>query len=429
MTNIDKGSNPLEGSGNRDRVREKGLNATKAIGPALALALAFAPVAALPLPAGAQAEESQVEAPAEPEEKPPTLVSPELAGVATAYRSAPSDASWKAYESALIALLRTPLAAKSAATQIIAANPSIKEFGATVHDAAGARVWDFPGNKDCRHILVQTGAGQVDAIDLPDGISLTGARLVQSVTTTVHKTRRGVKKIVKADGPRYLILAGYNNLSGLIWLKAFKPYQGSWYGTQDPFNQVPPYLLENVSGKASFSGSSLVLAVSSRPQTGDPPGPKPASGSYQIVLKLAGSSYVLAGTPQSSGPLQVVSYFVQCLRQGRLDLAKAWLKEPELISIPRYLGLVGKTPSQPYKLVAMAAPPGGAPRYRLVTYDKHDLIFDTTMVKKQWAIRGIFVAPPDPLAKQLSGTLVGAAPAPADEKQAAEDEAASTKAH
>lgn len=94
--------------------------------------------------------------------------------------------------------------------------------------------------------------------------------------------------------------------------------------------------------------------------------------------------------------------------------------------MPKYLGIVGKT-NPPMRLVTMS---GGASssRYRLITSGKDDLIVEVGRIitpgrlKGQLAVKALFVAPPDPFAQKLSGTLVmppAAPPAPAATAQPA----------
>ncbi|MBZ0188335.1 MAG: hypothetical protein K8F91_18950, partial [Candidatus Obscuribacterales bacterium] len=325
----------------------------------------------------------------------------------------PNETTWQKFLDSFKKFISDPPIARLSSAQAIAHNPSLKDLRATVLDGGGARIWLFPNIAENRVLFVQSitipadaTAAKIDVLDYPDSINISGARIVSSVTSTTQVVR-GHKKTVSIQGPKYLIVSGNDRVTGLVWIKAFKPYNNTWVRTEDPFSAVPPYLIENVAGRAHFSGNNLVLSVAA-PDDKPEKLPKPKSSSYEIVLKLVGGKYFLAdGAQSASGPLPMISYFVQCLRNGRLDLAKAWLEDATLISIPKYAGLVGKTPQKPYKLVAMATPPTGAPRFRLVTYQKNDLIFDTGKSKNQWVIKGIFIAPSDPLAQQLNGTLVG----------------------
>lgn len=336
------------------------------------------------------------------------------------FKASPSDSNWQSLIGTLKSYLGDPRVAKAASTQVLAANPVLKDVGTKVFDAGGVKVWCIGNDKQSQSLILQSaapleGMANVSTLPLSDSVYLTGARIVRSFTTTTIVIRKKRKKftetVTKPNGPPFLILAGSDRSTGLIWLKAFKASASGWNESNEPFASIPPYLLQNVSGQASFSGSNLVLSVSSGSNASNLP--KPKSTTYQIILKLSGSQFGLAGKPNNDMPVSIVSYFVQCILNNRLDLAKGWLKDPALLSIPKYIGLIGKPPSQPYKLVAMSTPPAG-PRYRLVTYGKHDLIFDMGKDKQQWIIKGIFIAPPDPLAKALSGTMVGAGVAPTE---------------
>lgn len=369
------------------------------------------------LPVAAQNETAP---PAAQPPAPPSYTFDELQIRCKAYRQGPNETTWQAFIDSFKRFLSDPRYARVAASQAIAQNPSLKDLNVRVIDAGGTRLWIFPNIAENRVLFIQSGyasaesAPHIDMIDYPDSINIGEARIVSSVTTTTQGVGRR-KKVIKVQGPRFMVITGNDRITGLVWVKAFKPYNGSWVATAEPFAQIPQYLLENVSGRASFSGSNLILSVATADEKAGKNLPKPKSSAYQIVLKLAGSKYVLAdGGQATSGPLPMIAYFVQCVRNGRVDMAKAWLDDPGLISIPKYVGLVGAASrnDKPYKLVAMATPPTGGPRYRLVTYKKTDLIFDTGKSKNQWMIKGIFIAPSDPLAQQLNGSTVGEAPPP-----------------
>ena len=46
-------------------------------------------------------------------------------------------------------------------------------------------------------------------------------------------------------------------------------------------------------------------------------------------------------------------------------------------------------------------------RYRLVTFESQDLIIDIGRVKKETKVKGVFVAPSDPVARNLNGVPIG----------------------
>lgn len=354
-----------------------------------------------------------------PQEAAPTLDFPDLQKLGKNYRVNPTSESWQNYINALKKHLAEPYASKSAGSKIIKANPSLKDLRVKLINVGGGRIWYFPNNTKNQIAYLQVGQS-INEIKYPDSINISDAKLIRSVITTtktvrVRRRRRTVrvrKKVVKVSGPKFLVIAGTNRLNGKIWLSAFKPYDGSWVKTVNPFKDIPPYILKNVSGNVQFSGNNIVMSVSTPDSIAKSKLPKPNSTSYRIVLKESGGTFHLQGSSNANQPVSIITQFVNGIRNNRLDLAKAWLHDPTLISIPKYVGLIGKSEDKPYKLVAMAHPKSGGPRYRLVTYRKHDLIFDIGSRYGRLAIRGIFIAPPDPLAKQLNGTIIGARPTP-----------------
>lgn len=343
------------------------------------------------------------------------------------YKLSLDDTTWQALLEATRAYLSDSRVLKAPVQQIIQQNPALKDMQTKVFDAGGARVFAFPGAKHSHSLIIQSASGttistegtavpaaKVSVVDYPETVNISAAHLARSLVTGTRRVKVGrrkfiTQKFVHAEGPAFLVVAGTDRISGLLYLGAYKQYQGQWIATLEPFSQIPSHFLENLSGQASFSSSDLVLAVSS--QTGNAGNlPRPKSSTYQIVLHLTGGHYALAGSPGNDQPVSIVSYFLQCVRLNRLDLAKAWVADPALVSIPKYAELT-KAGESTWKLVPMTQPAGGGSRFRLVTNNKHDLIFDVGGggKKQQLVIKGIFIAPPDPLAKSLSGTIVGAA--------------------
>ncbi len=370
-------------------------------------------------------------APQAPAEPVFNLASPSLGSTSSRYRSNPDESTWASFLSAFQAYLSDSRVAKSPASAIIQKNPGLKDLGVQVFDASGMRVWSFPGISYSTKLILQSAyasaapaatpadpaavvkpQARVSTLEYPNSVNISDAQLVHSYTSVTKMVKVGKRKVVpktvKVSGPQFLVVAGQDRTTSLIWLKAYKPYGGTWVATDSPFAKVPPYFLRDVSGKATFSGSNIVLSISAASKS-EGGLPKPRSTSYQVVLKLAGEAYSLAEQPATDAPVSVISYFIKCLRQGQVELAKAWLKDTNLINIPKYAHVFEGGDGSPFKLIAMTTPPAGGPRFRLVTNKKHDLIFDLGKDKQRWIIRGIFIAPSDPLAKELSGTLVGIA--------------------
>jgi len=364
---------------------------------------------------------------------PVSLTSQALTQKGQAYKLSPDDGTWREFLETLRIYLSDGRTIKAPSQAVIAQNKALKDVQARCLDAGGARVWTFPGSQHNRCLVIQSGGGpaadgaptsKVSIVAVPETVNVTAARIVKSFTTVNKPMKVGrhkiVQKAVKVEGPSMLAVAGLDRVSGLVYLGAFKPVSGTWVATSEPFSQIPSHFMQTLSGQASFYGNDLVLSVSS--QTATPSSdevkvsapatsglPRPKSSAYQIVLKFVGGHFVLSGSPGKDMPLSIVTYFVQCMRMNRMDLAKAWLAEPGLLSIPKYVGLIGKN-SEPYKLVAMSTPGYGGARYRLVTNQKHDLILEVGKVKKDMLIKGVFIAPPDAMARNLAGTIIGAQP-------------------
>ncbi|MBX9668804.1 MAG: hypothetical protein K2X93_14350 [Candidatus Obscuribacterales bacterium] len=395
------------------------------------LASALAASSFVPLTAQAENLVAVNQVPVPQAETAPSPVTPPVSLTSTAlnqkgdsYKMSPDGTTWREYLETLRVFLSDGRTLRAPAASVIRDNRSLKDVQARVLDAGGARVWTFPGAQVNHSLIIQSAVGSAEGIigakativEVPDSVNITAAKIVRSFTTTTKQVKVGrrkvVDKIVRVEGPSLLAVAGLDRVSGVVYLSGYRPVNGAWMATTEPFSQIPSHFLQNLSGQASFSGNDLILSVSpqSAPQGAAVSGlPKPKSSAYQIVLKFQGGHFVLGGSPGKDMPLSIVSYFVQCLRLNRMDLAKAWLADPALASIPKYTKLIGKN-AEPYKLVPMSQPPSGAARYRLVTYNKYDLIFDVGRVKKDLMIKGIFIAPPDSLSKSLSGTMIGATP-------------------
>ncbi len=365
-----------------------------------------------------------------------SLTSQSLNGKGQAYRQSPDDTTWRDFIETFRVYLSDGRTLKVPAAVVIQQNRALKDLQARGIDAGGARVWSFPGIQHNHTLVIQSGGGAAAdgapaakalIVPIPDSVNITAAKIVRSFTTkteTIKVRRKVIQKTVRVEGPSLLVVAGLDRISGLVYLGAYRPGGNSWSATSEPFSQIPQHFLQTMSGNVSFSGNDLVLSVSAQAPATDPTTtepkvegkagsnlPRPKSSSYQIVLKFVGGHFAIAGSAGKDVPLQIVTSFVQCMRSGRMDLAKAWIADPALVSIPKYIGLVGRK-QEPYKLISMSAPIGGGTRYRLVTNHKHDLIFECGKVKKDILIKGVFIAPPDPMTKNLMGTPIGAPPPP-----------------
>ncbi len=354
-----------------------------------------------------------------------------LAGRVRDYRGNPDASSWDALLRELRAFVAQPPTAHLPQTAIFAANPGLVDIGAKITDFSGGRIWSFPRVPECQHILLQwanvtpgaeeailvkgrkrvvRGAPSVswrsEIVHGPAGTQVKDARIVgSSQVTTVGK------KVVRVDSPRALVVAGMDR-SGNSYLHAFRASGGTWNEVADVFSGVPPYVLQSLAGKASFSGNDIVLTIGSSLPVAAPTAegdkkPAPAaSNGYRLVLKFVGGKYQMEGGKNGEdGAFATAAQFATALQQGRADVAKAWLADPKLISIPKYIGYFSKSVPTP-RLIPMANPLNGCNRYRLMTSMKEDLILDVGRAKSPtFAVKAIFIAPPDPLASKILSNL------------------------
>ncbi|MDX2108165.1 MAG: hypothetical protein SFY67_17350 [Candidatus Melainabacteria bacterium] len=358
-----------------------------------------------------------------------------LAEKGRAYKADPNEANWSSFLTVFKSFLQDPRTLRLSPKQIYQSNPVLTDLRAYALDAHGVKLWTFPGNKDNKFIFAQkfyamNAAGvasaqvPVDTLEYPSDINLNDARIVHSTTTTTVVGPRNRKHTTVVEGPKFLCITGYKRQDGQIWLKAYKLAGSALAQTTEPFAHVPASLLQSGSSRAFFSGNNLVIGMGQSDPTQGANGEStktpvtsiPSSSSYQVVLKFEGNAFSLADKPQTEGPLPIAQFFVKTIIEGRTDVAKAWVSDPGLINITKYAGLLGKTPAKPYKLVAMTVIPGSnvMARYRLVTFESQDLIIDIGRVKKETKVRGVFVAPSDPVARNLNGVPVGG-PAPLPE--------------
>ncbi len=327
---------------------------------------------------------------------------------------------------------------KGSNSQVIAKSvPSLTEAGVKLTAGNNVKIWSFPGLADCQQILVEWKETNYSKRPVKSGrrshtrvINVLTPKVVtrmqaapcpayteiedgQIIVAANQSDRSG--KSLKSDYGTFLVLTGLSRKTGLMWLAGYRLSDGNWLPNSDIFSQIPPYLAQNLQGKAVFSGTNLVLTVEeaktsvSNSQTGEKSA-QSQSGGYKITFRLVDMHYVLnnrlsadlADDPAASIAVQ----FAQAVLKGRLDLVKAWLIDAQLASIPGYLGLYSRAPSaSPFKLVRMATQGCGATRFRLITFNKDDLILDIGKIKNQWLIKGLFIAPADPLAKTLAGIV------------------------
>jgi len=402
------------------------------------------PAAASP---GDDASEAKPEAPKR------NYNAPVLTTLAKEYKDNPDEVTWNKYFTYLRDMLVSPDYAQANPADVISSNPSLSEFHVKVVDAGAksAHLWTFPYTSEC-HGVIFVAPGKTTAIPMPISITLREGRIIPS-SWAAPAAHAEVIKVVKGHGRKavvvrttrvvhtqaaapavtaggkYLVLIGGDRQNNGLWFKGFKITEGPLVEAPELFASLPMFFSQNVTGRASFSGSDIVLTIQSptsnlpprdleeKPQVliqanGKPLPVKPASAAvagYKVVLKYMGGKFALSGHMPDDAPLSIAQAFCQNVCAGRPDVAKAWLVDPKLISIPKYLGLIGRT-NPPMRLVAMSGASGA--RYRLITSAKDDLIIDVGRIltpgrlKGQLAIKGLFIAPPDSYAAKFTGTFV-----------------------
>lgn len=385
-----------------------------------------------------------------------SLAAGNLAQLASDYRANADELTWARYATYVRDLLALPQYVSAEPAQIIAANPSLSEFKVRVSETGigNFRVWSFPRIVESHAVVFQTPA-RTTAIPLPQTVSLREARIIgggmaaPAAPSTHTKTvpngngAKGAKgkykgkavaaahpvihaaHVVHVAGPKSLVLIGADRTSGTLWFKGFQLVEGMPEATE-LFSSLPAFFTQNVTGKAAFAGNDIVLTIQppvvrkEKVEEEKPAGvvkdtvSKPAAAAstagYKVVLKFVGGKYTLSGHAPDDAPFSVALSFAQAVASAKPELAKSWLVDSKLVSIPKYLGLFGKV-SPPMRLVAMSNA-SGASRYRLVTSGKNDLIIEVGRIlqagrlKGQLAIRALFVAPADAIAQRLSGTMV-----------------------
>jgi len=381
-----------------------------------------------------------------PEKPEVSLTSSELAASAGSFNGGPSEAGWDEYLKALRAALSQPAAAHADPQAFIKLNPSLTEFGVKVIAAGPGRIWSFPKIEQSQAVLVQWTESKPQVVAVgkrrkkvvavpvprlepllpPQGVVLKDARILDLPVAS--------EKSGKTERGRFLVCAGGKRGSNSMWLASYRLAGGGWHENTEPLSAIPPFLVSNLAGVLGFSGSDLVVTITPSPsKENHPPAakegsvtklPEPTSSNYKLVLRLVAGKYALEGSALEDTPSNAFYQFVHELEQGHTDLAKAWLIDPSLISIGKYIGLSTRTPETPPRIINMSSSQPGCYRYRLVTFDRYDLISDVTKVKQQWAIKGLFVAGADPLLQKIARSLqppeLKPASVPADSGKAGE---------
>lgn len=343
---------------------------------------------------------------AEPVVAAKTFYSAALEQAVKAYKTAPSAQAY----SQILAGLRSCLAAQSglrlSPVLLIKDNPYLSDFKPRVLEANGIRLWTFPKATERNKALLQwfdvhqtvVGVGRHKKV-----VNSVSVRF-QDIALSKDLNIKDAGMVSIKDSGRRLILAG-DAEDGSLALIAYKLGEGGWVEESDFNTQLPSFLTNNVSGRVGFRGNDLIFNVGKMIATTDANGnkrllPEAESATYKFWLRNTDTGFQVATSIPDEDAFSVVYQFMQALAQGRTDVEKSCVADPKsasaLVSLPKYLGLQGRSLDSSSKVVEMSLPAGKGSRFRLINIGKDDLIFDVGKFKTGWQIKAIFIAPPDP---------------------------------
>lgn len=354
-----------------------------------------------------------------------------------------SNAAWAAFAEAFKSYITanpSPTSEELKASKLI-------DVGLTCIQQPSLKLWFFPQVNESHGLFLQwphvvsskskaTGSRTtaittlVQYLPLPTGVTLKDGRLLtfacvsdkqRSTTAAAGTPGKPIKSKSKSKSSRrnltvhratapapskFLVLAGTKQPGNALWLESYKLTAGQWQQSSSPLSKIPPFLLGSLSGDISFTGNDLVLTASpsGNRETRNPlvansgKNKKPDFSVYKLSLRLINGHYLLDGQGQADTAYGTITQFLQAEQKGRIDLAKAWLADPSVASIPQYLKLFNQGSLSNFRLISLLSP-CSLYRYRLITFGKDDLIFDVGRLKDkdkdQWLIKAIFVAPSD----------------------------------
>jgi len=197
---------------------------------------------------------------------------------------------------------------------------------------------------------------------------------------------------------RFLAILGWDLQSGHAWTYGLKRSSTGWIQFADLWQQVPSFLLQSGQAKTKFSENNLVITI------GGNSGAENAgsTGGYELVMPFVENHFSLTRNEALDPARGVALQFLLAIQAKRPDLAKIWLLDPQLASIPGYLGLYARPAgSSLLKLVNMSPPLNGGIRFRIITGTKDDLILDIGKFKGQWLVKALFIASADELSREI----------------------------
>ncbi len=194
------------------------------------------------------------------------------------YTANPDPVTWNSFWLDFTESIKTLAGNHSALMTVLNGVTGLSNLGFKLMDAPTVKVFSFSQVPESQQILVEWKEAS-----LVKPVSLRKAKVVRPVLSTVTKWQTlscpgyiqvsdgriiaGGAAAVKGAKPcaagRFLILCGADKKSGDSWLKGFRLVNANWSPAPELFSGVPPYLLQNIQGKPSFSGSNLVFTSNS----------------------------------------------------------------------------------------------------------------------------------------------------------------------
>src|SRR5262249_9813169 len=139
--------------------------------------------------------------------------------------------------------------------------------------------------------VLKYGASRFQVLACPASVYVNDGRLISATSgESVSKAASG-SRAVNPSADKYLVFGGADKKTGLAWLAGYHLSAGNWVKCPGLFSGVPPYLLENVQGRMSFSGANLVFSSEPLKSSG---GSYQSDGSgYKLVLRFLGDRFAL----------------------------------------------------------------------------------------------------------------------------------------
>lgn len=336
-----------------------------------------------------------------------TLYSAQLEQACRSYKSNPGSSTYFQLLGALKSCL-AGIHGRVSAAMLVKDNPYLNDLKPRVQECNGIRIWSFPKAPEKSHILLQwtETQQQVVGVGRRKHVVTSSSMHLQELALSSPVLIKDAGIITVKDLGKFLLVAG-DAEDGSLKIKSYKLAEGLWQESPEFLTQIPEFLYSNVCGRLGFRGAELVFNIGKMIETTDSAGnkrllPEAESQTYKFWLKPGESGWFVSQSLPNEEAFSVVYQFMQAVSQAKTDLEKSLLSDPRLASLPKYLGLQGKTIDPSVKVVEMTVPPGKGSRFRLINLAKDDLIFDVGKVKNQWQVKAIFVAAPDPFLAQTA---------------------------